>query len=147
MQATNMQATLQNEGEYYQINTTSKLGRRKYYPSNRPQSFIRNAVTGLQYPFRVGSTEQRGLFKMVDTTGTYDGDGYKLHPPNCRPPVVRARVSRHIEKSEETYVFNLPNANTNHLFFDSPEQCASHLNLMIDSEVTNKWRVKNIRLP
>ena len=37
-----------------------------YYPSNRPQMLIRNAVTGLSYECRVGSNLQKQLFKTQE---------------------------------------------------------------------------------
>jgi len=88
----------------------------RYYPSNRQQSFIKNAVTGVPYPFMVGSKEQSLLYKLVDTTGTCDSDGY----------AIKLRS-------------NLPNANPNHLFFDSPEQCMSHLRLTLNPVQVKQW--------
>ena len=93
-----------------------KTGKRRYFPSNRPQSFIRNAVTGVDYPYVTGSKEQSLLYKCVDSTGTCDSDGY-------------------IIKSGDF----LPNPNSNHLFFDSPEQCMRHLQITFSNEFINKW--------
>ena len=94
-----------------------KKGKRRFYPSNKPQTFVRNAVTGVKYPFVVGSLEQRQLYKIVDSTGTCDAEGY--------PIKVRSL---------------LPNFNTNHLFYDSPEQCMINLRITIaDSEISS-WR-------
>ena len=90
--------------------------RPKYFPSNIPQSYIKNAVTGVAYPYVVGSKEQSCLYKMVDATGTCDKDGYRI-------------------KSRQ----NLPNFNTNHLFYDSPEQCMSHLKLTLNPEDVKRW--------
>jgi hypothetical protein len=95
----------------------TKKGKRRYYPSNKPQTFVRNAVTGVKYPFMVGSYEQRQLYKMVDSTGTCDAEGY--------PIKVRSL---------------LPNFNTNHLFYDSPEQCMSNLRISIADSAINLWR-------
>jgi hypothetical protein len=91
----------------------------RYYPSNRPQTLIKNAVTGVPYPFIVGSKEQSILYKIVDTTGRCDSDGY----------FIKLRT-------------NLPNANTNHLFFDSPEQCMSHLRLTLNPDHVKRWHDK-----
>jgi hypothetical protein len=90
--------------------------RPRYFPSNTPQSFIINAVSGVPYPYLVGSKEQSLLYKIVDATGTCDKDGYLI-------------------KSRD----NLPNFNTNHLFFDSPEQCMSHMRLTLNSDVVKGW--------
>ena len=97
-----------------------KAGRRCYYPSNKAQTFIRNAVTGVAYPFKVGSKEQSQLFKMVDTRGVCDADGYTI------PPTDPA-----------------PNPNTNHLFYDSPEQCMSNLRISLSPETISQWRTKS----
>ena len=99
--------------------TTKKTGKHRYFPSNKPQTFIRNALTGLKYPYIVGSCEQSCLYKMVDATGTCDADGY----------VIMSRD-------------NLPNPNTNHLFYDSPEQCASHLHISIGETEITRWRMR-----
>jgi len=94
--------------------------RPRYFPSNKPQSFIKNAVTGVPYPYVVGSKEQNLLYKMVDTTGTCDADGY----------VIKTRT-------------DLPNHNTNHLFYDSPEQCMSHLRISFDPSHVKSWHDKH----
>ena len=88
----------------------------RYYPSNQPQSFIKNAVTGVPYPYVVGSKEQNLLYKIVDTTGRCDSGGYGIK--------LRS---------------DLPNFNTNHLFFDSPEQCMSHLRLTLNPDDVKRW--------
>jgi hypothetical protein len=97
--------------------STKKVGRRRYYPSNKPQAYIRNAVTGTLYPYVVGSADQRQLYKMVDATGTCDQEGF----------VILAKD-------------DLPNFNTNHLFYDSPEQCMSSLHVTIQPDAIAKWR-------
>jgi hypothetical protein len=88
----------------------------RYYPSNQPQTFIKNAVTGVPYPYLVGTKEQSLLYKLVDTTGTCDAEGY----------VIKSRN-------------DLPNHNTNHLFYDSPEQCMSHMRLTLNPVEVSKW--------
>ena len=90
--------------------------RPRYFPSNKPQAFIRNAVTGVPYPYVVGSKDQELLYKIVDSTGTCDDEGY----------VLKLRS-------------DLPNFNTNHLFYDSPEQCMSHLRITIQPEDVKTW--------
>jgi hypothetical protein len=93
--------------------------RPRYFPSNKPQSFIKNAVTGVSYPYVVGSKEQSYLYKIVDSTGTCDAEGY----------VIKTRS-------------DLPNHTTNHLFYDSPEQCMSHLRLSLNPEDVKRWHEK-----
>lgn len=95
--------------------------RPRYFPSNVPQSLIKNAVTGVPYPYVVGSKEQKFLYKMVDASGTCDADGY----------VIKTRA-------------DLPNHTTNHLFYDSPEQCMSHLRLSLNPDHVKSWHDKNV---
>ena len=95
--------------------------RPRYFPSNTQQAFIKNAVTGVPYPYVVGSKEQSLLYKIVDTTGTCDPDGY----------VIKSRA-------------DLPNHNANHLFYDSPEQCMSHLRLSLNPEHVKSWHDKHM---
>jgi len=97
--------------------------RPRYFPSNVPQSFIKNAVTGLPYPYVVGSKEQLLLYKIVDSTGTCDSEGYVIKDGN-----------------------DLPNSNTNHLFYDSPEQCMSHLRLSLNPVEVKRWHDKHLEL-
>ena len=95
--------------------------RPRYFPSNKPQTFIKNAVSGVPYPYKVGSNEQSLLYKIVDATGTCDENGY----------VLRSRS-------------DLPNPNTNHLFFDNPEQCMSHMRLTLNPAVVKRWHEKYV---
>jgi len=99
-------------------NTSSikKTGKRKYFPSNNPQTLIRNAITGVEYSYYTGSKEQTLLFKCVDSTGKYDSQGYLI-------------------KSMLTPT----NPNPNHLYFDSPEQCMRHLNISFSTDFIQKW--------
>jgi hypothetical protein len=97
--------------------------KRRYYPSNIPQTFIRNAMTGVAYTFLVGSNEQRQLYKMVDALGTCDNEGF----------IIKERD-------------NLPNPKPNHLFYDSPEQCMSHLNITLSAEDIKRWRERTQKL-
>jgi hypothetical protein len=93
----------------------------RYFPSNKQQSFIKNAATGVAYPYKVGSNEQLMLYKIVDATGTCDEHGY----------VLKSRS-------------DLPNPNTNHLFFDSPEQCMRHMRLTLNPEDVKRWHEKQV---
>jgi hypothetical protein len=101
------------------VNKTVKKSnrRRRYYPSNKPQSLIRNAITGIEYPYTVGSIDQLRLYKMIDATGKCDKEGFII-----------------------TSKYDLPNSNSNHLFYDSPEQCMSHLQLTINPAEIARWR-------
>jgi len=108
------------EGTSIQPETVKRSKRPRYFPSNKPQTFIKNAVTGVPYPFLVGSKEQKILYKIVDATGTCDTEGF----------VIKDRK-------------DLPNSQTNHLFYDSPEQCMNHLRLTINVEDIRRWKESN----
>jgi hypothetical protein len=106
---------------------------RVYYPSNNSDSYIRNASTGVLYPFKVGSQSSRQLFKYVDTTGVYDSTGKKVRPQRrCSP-------KEHFVK--QTY----PIPYANHLYYDSPEECARHFNtkqhvsINLNPELVKSW--------
>jgi hypothetical protein len=86
------------------INQSKKIGRQSYFPSNKENSFIVNAETGEAYPWRVGSRDSCRLFKMVDSTGTCDSNGFKMN------------------HNDDAY----PNRNPNHIYYDSPEQYMKH---------------------
>ena len=88
----------------------------RYYPSNKPQSLVVNAQTGVPYTFNVGSKEQQRLFKTVDATGVCDEDGFVT------------------TSNRTTY-----NSNTNHLFYDTPEQCMTHLRISFERTFVEQW--------
>jgi hypothetical protein len=104
-------------------NKKYKRGRRLYYPSN-PHSggVVCNAVTGSPYPYTFGSRAQQVLYKVVDSTGTCDSDGYSILRRDPRNP------------------------NPNHLFFDSPEECMSHMRIEISDDTINTWRLRKQQL-
>jgi len=51
--------------------------RRSYYPSNVPEQYVVNAVSGAPYPFRVGSIESLRVFHVTDATGMCDNRGVR----------------------------------------------------------------------
>ena len=108
---------------------------RTYYTSNVSNTFIRNAATGVMYPFKVGSNESRQLFKIVDTTGLYDVNGKRITPP-------RQRSKNGVAPSL------LPNPNPNHLYYDSPEEYARHfstkqrVNVNLNPDFVKGWHEK-----
>ena len=77
--------TNDNEPMFQNEEKIKRTRNRRYYPSNIPQTFVRNAVTGVTYPFRVGSNEQRQLYKMVDALGTCDPEGFVIKDQNKLP--------------------------------------------------------------
>jgi hypothetical protein len=128
--------------EFVTKHSQSKMGKRRYYPSNAPQSFIRNAVTGVKYSIRVGSREQSLLYKMIDATGVCNADGYVIPLEQRRTPVTRKldRNSFYIKPTNEK---SAPNHTTNHLFYDSPEQCMLNLNITLSPDEISRWQLRN----
>jgi hypothetical protein len=55
--------------EVHSKNSKDKRPSRKSYPSNVQGRFIVNAVTGVAYPWRVGSAYEDLLWKVCDSTG------------------------------------------------------------------------------
>lgn len=101
--------------EYRKISVEKK---RAYYTSNTIMDFVKNAVSGKKYPFRLGSYETMRLYKVIDSTGLCDKDGFILLKEENRNPEC------------------------NILFYDSPEQYFRHrkLNFHGDATRTEKWQ-------
>jgi hypothetical protein len=97
-----------------------------YYPSNTPDSFIKNAITGTVYPWKVGSKDSKRLFKVVDTLGLHDNQGIKLPGRKRRSDVGQV------------------NPNPNHLYYDSPEEFMRHRNCTVTPALIESWlKTKN----
>jgi hypothetical protein len=65
-------------------NSKDKRTSRKSFPSNVQGRFIVNAVTGIAYPWKVGSMYEDLLWKVCDSTGRrgkYDPDMYFYDSP------------------------------------------------------------------
>lgn len=126
----------------YSVNSAPRGGtnviskQQTYYPSNVSNTYIRNAATGVMYPFKVGSAESRQLFKIVDTTGLNDINGKRIMPPRQR------------NKNGSKPTHTLPNHITNHLYYDSPEEFARHfstkqrVNVNLNPEFVKGWHEK-----
>ena len=95
-----------------------------YHPTNTPDTFIKNAVTGVLYPWKTGTLDARRLFKMVDTTGYYDADGVKMRP------------------TSEHY----PNPNPNQCYYDSPLQYMTHTRHVLNPEFIEQWNEQQIEI-
>ena len=93
-----------------------------YYTSNMPDSYIKNAMSGPVYPYKVGSLESLQLYKVIDATGTVDNDGVKLS------------------------VRNLPNYTSNILYYDNPEEYMRHRRIKLDQVKINIWKKKVNRI-
>ena len=106
------------------VNKNSSYGKKPYYyPSNVQDNFIKNAVTGVKYPWRVGSFDASRLFKVVDTIGKYDSSGYK------------------IKLNSNSY----PNPSPNHCYYDSPQQFMTHRNMIVQPELIERWKLTQER--
>lgn len=104
----------------------NKVKKRVFCPSNTPDSFIKNAITGVAYPWKVGSIDSKRLFKVVDTLGLHDKHGFKLPGRKQRSEVGQI------------------NPNPNHLYYDSPEEFMRHRNCKVSQELIDSWlKTKN----
>ena len=95
---------------------------RAYFPTNNIMDYVRNAVTGFQYPYRAGTFETFRLYKVFDTTGRCDKNG--------------------IIRLENEKVNDSPNI----LYYDSPEQYMKHRKVKISQVDVNNWYDRNTRL-
>jgi len=95
---------------------------RAYFPSNTLMDYVRNALTGGQYPFRAGTFDSMRLYKVFDTTGNCDRNGVILLPHEKR------------------------NQSPNILYYDSPEQYMKHRKVKVSQTDVNKWYERNTRL-
>lgn len=91
-----------------------------YFPSNVEGARIKDAVNGGEYPWKVGSYDEKRFFKVIDSTDTMDMNGRKsIH-------------KRH----------------SNILFFSSPEAYMKHRRVYLDENIINEWyNLQNILFP
>jgi len=110
--------------------TSAVEKKREYFTSNIILDYVKNAVSGKKYPYRLGTYESMRLYKVIDSTGRCDKDGF-------------------INK------YGQVNKQSNILFYDSPEQYAKHKkNLRLTGSKhnelwqynVNKWYNRNTRL-
>lgn len=80
-----------------------------YYPSNAADTRIVNAITGEKYPCKVGSKDSLRLFRVTDSSGTHDSNGYRIS---------------HRMRDSDSYVGK--GANT--LYYSSPQEYVQHRN-------------------
>ena len=100
----------------------SKTGKRRYFPSNIPESYVRNAQYGTVYPYKVGSFESLRLYRVADCTGSVDKQGFKIRR------------------------YSEPNRDTNFLYYDTPEQYSRHRRVNIDPNRMAEWHSLVARL-
>ena len=99
-----------------------------YYPSNAADSTIFNAMTGEPYPFKVGSAQALRLFRVTDSTGRYNEDGYEL----------RAGT-----KVADDTLGKTPN----NLYYNSPQEYQTHFpEVCLRKEVVSAWASRVNRL-
>jgi len=91
-----------------------------FHPSNTPGQFIKNAVTGVEYPWRTGSIDAQRLFKIVDTLGKCDSTGYKLKPNSS----------------------NYPNPSPNQCYYESPQQFMTHRRMTVQPLLIQQWEAR-----
>lgn len=90
--------------------------KKRYFTSNIPDSYIRDAITGNILPIKVGSYESLSLFKYIDATGTCDAEGrpYSKMDNNC---------------SREANV----------CYYSCPEECMNHRKIIFDEKRVKAW--------
>ena len=75
--------------------------RRRFYPSNVQGRFIVNAVTGVAYPWRVGSIYEDLLWKVCDASGRrgkYESDMYFYDSP--KQAIIHRRYRADVYSAE-----------------------------------------------
>ena len=75
-----------------------------YYPSNIVNSRIINALSGIVYDDKVGSKKENNYFRVIESSGRFNQEGFKL-PPGCYNP------------------------NSNKLFYEDKEEWLRHLKM------------------
>ena len=91
-----------------------------YYPSNVEGQRIVDAVTGAEYPWSVGSYEEKRFFKVMDTSDIMESNGKRSY--NKRTP--------------------------NFLYYQSPESYMKHKNVILEESVITDWYNKyNLLFP
>ena len=90
--------------------------RRRYYTSNIPDTYIRDAITGDLYPYKVGSYESLRLFKYIDATGTCDSEGRQY-----------SNKDRNISRD------------ANSCYYTCPEECMKHRKIQFSEKRIKDW--------
>ena len=90
---------------------------KKVYYSDVVGSPILDAVTGVRYPFRVGSVDEKKLFKVRSTTA-YKNHSAKAAYPTC--PSV-----------------------TNQAFYENPESYMKHHSVELSQDILDNWNMRN----
>ncbi len=100
----------------------TKTKKRRYFPSNVPESYVRNAQYGTVYPYKVGSFESLRLYRVADCTGSVDKQGFKIRR------------------------YSEPNRDTNFMYYDTPEQYMRHRRVKLDPSRITEWYSRVARI-
>ena len=105
-----------------------KSSQHKYYPSNAKGQYAVNAVTGESYPYKIGTPGALRLFRVKDSTGRCDDEGFL------------------IKRTEGPAG---PNRDTNYLYYDGPKEYKEHRNPNVSQELIERWNTfqKNLKTP
>ena len=101
-----------------QTKSQSKSLKRVYYPSNKLGCRVVNAVTGDTYPWKSGTIDSLRLFRVVDSTGKCDNQGYY------------DRKGNHSESF---------NKDPNILYYDGPNEYMSHRKTKVSPMLISEW--------
>ena len=82
-----------------------------YYPSNIEGQRIVDAVTGAEYPWKVGSYQEKRFFKVMDVSDIMNSNSKQSY--NKRSP--------------------------NFLYYLSPESYMKHKNVVLEESVISEW--------
>ncbi len=96
----------QDGDDSHSRHSKDRKGKRKFYTSNVPGMFIVNAVTGIAYPWRVGSLYEDFLWKICDARGKYgklDPDFYFYDSPKQAIDHRRYRANAFSEEAIESW--------------------------------------------
>ena len=93
----------------------------KCYPTTL-RGPVKNGSTGKKYGFMQGSYEELRLYKVIDVRGMYNQDGCKT---SRKDPVNKDPVM---------------------LYYDSPQQYMSHMNVECNEEHRNEWYERKRRM-
>ena len=97
---------------------SSKRFKRMYYPSNIKAGIIVNAITGEQYKWKNNTIDSLRLFRVIDSTGRCDKDGFYDTMGN----------------HGDTF-----NKEPNVLFYDGPNEYMTHRNATLDPSMVSTW--------
>ena len=110
---------------------------RRYYPSNMMGRKIKNACTGAEYPWPVGSAKSKLLFCVHDSSGSCDKNGYIVTRTNYKEPdSTKASDAKKLVNSR----------NPNKCYYESPNEYMVHTKAKLSKEFINNWKNNNAKL-